>query len=467
MELDLMFLKKTLPHSPEAERTVLGAILVANENLNVVLSIVSPDDFYKDTHKKILGAIIVLVEKGVTVELLSLNEELRRAGLLDEVGGAAYIGSLVDGVPRSLNVEYYARIIKEKAVLRQLIVSSARIIQAGYEEKMEPDDLLGEAQAAIFDAAEQRIQRGFTPIGSITGSALELIEKHRAHGSRVTGIPTGFADLDSLTLGLQRDEMIIVAARPSMGKTALCLNMAQYVGLQTEYSVGFFSMEMSKESLAMRMLCSDAGVDISEARSGYIGEPEMDRLRLSAERLSRARVFIDETPGLSLTEMKAKARRQKLEHNLDILFLDYIQLMRGGDRFENRNQEMANISRSLKELAKELHIPVVGISQLSRAPEKGRKEPRPQLSDLRESGALEQDADVVMFIYRKEQYLSKEEKMQDETWKGLALIDVAKQRNGPTDSFYVAFRSKYAKFENTDQNAVRQLLARSLGREES
>lgn len=467
MDFDQMFLKKTLPHSPEAERTVLGAILVANENLNVVLSIVAPDDFYKDTHKKILGAIIVLVEKGVTVELLSLNEELRRAGLLDEVGGAAYIASLVDGVPRSLNVEYYARVIKEKAVLRQLIISSARIIQAGYEEKMEPDDLLGAAQAAIFDAAEQRIQRGFTAIGSVAGRALEIIEEHRARGSRVTGIPTGFADLDALTLGLQPAELIIVAARPSMGKTALCLNMAQHIGLQTDSSVGFFSMEMSKESLAMRMLCSDAGVDISEARSGFIGEPEMARLRLSAERLGRARIFIDETPGLALTEMKAKARRQKLEHNLDILFLDYIQLMRGGDRFENRNQEMANISRSLKELAKELHIPVVGISQLSRAPEKGRKEPRPQLSDLRESGALEQDADVVMFIYRKEQYLSKEEKMQDETWKGLALIDVAKQRNGPTDSFYAAFRSKYAKFESTDQNAVRQMLARSQGREES
>jgi replicative DNA helicase len=466
VELDLMFLKKTLPHSPEAERTILGGILVANENLNVVLSIVNPEDFYKDAHKKILGAIIVLIEKGVTVELLSLNEELRRAGLLEEVGGAAYIGSLVDGVPRSLNVEYYARTIKEKAVLRQLIIASARIIQAGYDEKMEPDELLGEAQAAIFDAAEKRIKRGFVPMGDITGGVLKQIEKHRAQGDRVTGIPTGFADLDKLTLGFQRDEMIIVAARPSMGKTALCLNMAQHIGLRTDYSVGFFSMEMSQESLALRILCADAGIDLSGARSGFLGESEMDRLRLSAENLTRARIYIDETPGLSLTEMKAKARRQKLEHNLDIVFLDYIQLMRAGERFENRNQEMANISRSLKELAKELHIPVVGISQLSRAPEKGRKEPRPQLSDLRESGALEQDADVVLFIYRKEQYLSKEDKQRDDTWKGIALIDVAKQRNGPTDSFYVAFRDKYAKFESTDQQAVRELIRRSQGREE-
>jgi replicative DNA helicase len=466
VELDLMFLKKTPPHSPEAERTVLGAILVANENLNVVLSIISLNDFYKDAHKKILGAIIVLIEKGIGVELLSLNEELRRAGLLDEVGGAAYIGSLVDGVPRSLNVEYYARVIKEKAVLRQLIFASARIIQAGYDEKIDPDDLLGEAQAAIIDASEQRIKQGFVPLGEITHPALKVIEEHRGNNNIVTGIPTGFADLDRLTLGFQKSEMIIVAARPSMGKTALCLNISQYIGLKTDYAVGFFSMEMSKESLAMRMLCADAAVDIREARSGFINDVEMERLRLSAESLSRARIYIDETAGLSLTEMKAKARRLRLEHHLDIVFLDYIQLMRAGDRFENRNQEMANISRSLKELAKELKIPVVGISQLSRAPEKGRKEPKPQLSDLRESGALEQDADVVMFIYRKERYMSKEDRLKDDTWKGIAEIDVAKQRNGPTDSIYVAFRDKFAKFESTDQAAVRALIQRSQSGDE-
>jgi replicative DNA helicase len=466
VELDLMFLKKTPPHSPEAERTVLGAILVANENLNVVLSSITPDDFYKDAHKKILGAIIVLIEKGIAVELLSLNEELRRAGLLDEVGGAAYIGSLVDGVPRSLNVEYYARVIKEKAIIRRLILSSARIIQAGYDEKMDTDDLLGEAQAAIIDVSEQRIKQGFVPLRDITPPALKIIEDHRGRDNPVTGIPTGFHDLDRLTLGFQPSEMIIVAARPSMGKTALCLNISQHIGLKTDFSVGFFSMEMSKESLAMRMLCADASVDIREARSGFLNDQEMARLRMSAEALSRAHIYIDETPGLSLTEMKAKSRRMKLERHLDIIFLDYIQLMRAGDRFENRNQEMSNISRSLKELAKELHIPVVGISQLSRAPEKGRKEPKPQLSDLRESGALEQDADVVMFIYRKERYLSKEDRIKDDTWKGIAEIDVAKQRNGPTDSIYTIFRDKYAKFENTDQAAVRALIQRSQGGED-
>jgi replicative DNA helicase len=458
VELDLMFLKKTPPHSPEAEKTVLGGILVNNDNLNVILSVAEPDDFYKDAHKKILSAIIVLVEKGVQVELLSLTEELRRAGLLDEVGGASYISSLMDGVPRSLNVEYYARVIKEKSVLRRLIWSSAKIIQDSYDEKMDADDLLSEAQESILDVSEQRIKKGFEHLGNLTEPALSIIEKHRGRNDPVTGVPSGFRDLDRLTLGFQPSEMIIVAARPSMGKTALCLNIAQHVGLKTDYAVGFFSMEMSKESLAMRMLCADAQVDIKEARSGFLSDQEMNRLRLSADGLGRAKIYIDETPALALTEMKAKARRQKLEHHLDIIFLDYIQLMRASGRYENRNQEMSMISRSLKELAKELHVPVVGISQLSRSPEKGRKEPKPQLSDLRESGALEQDADVVLFIYRKEKYLSKEERLKDDRWKGVAEIDVAKQRNGPTDSVFLAFMDRYAKFENADQAALKAIL---------
>lgn len=458
MELDLMFLKKTPPHSPEAEKTVLGGILVNNDNLNVVLSVAEAEDFYKDAHKKILGAVILLVEKGVSVDLLSLTEELRRAGLLEEVGGAAYITSLMDGVPRNLNVEYYARIIKEKSVLRRLIWSSAKIIQDSYDEKMDADELLGAAQESILDVAENRIKKGFDPLGQLTQPALAIIEKHIGRDDPVTGVPTGFRDLDQLTLGFQPSELIIVAARPSMGKTALCLNISHYIGLKTEYSAGFFSMEMSKESLAMRMLCADAEVDIRDARSGYINEQEHSRLRLSADTLSRARIYIDETPALTLSEMKAKTRRQKLERRLDIVFVDYIQLMRAGGRYENRNQEMSMISRSLKELAKELRIPVVGISQLSRSPEKGRKEPKPQLSDLRESGALEQDADVVLFIYRKERYMSKEERMKDDRWRGVAEIDVAKQRNGPTDAVYLAFKDRFAKFQDADQAALMAIL---------
>lgn len=450
MELDSMFLKKTPPHSPEAEKTVLGGILVNNENLNVVLSTISPEDFYKEAHRKILEKIIYLVDKGVPVELLSLSEELRREGSLEDVGGAAYLSSLMDGVPRNLNVEYYAQIIKEKSLLRRLILSSAKIISASYEEKDEADDLLNTAQAAILDVAEQRIRPGFIPLGMLTKSTMSIIERLAERREAVTGIPSGFRDLDKLTAGFHPAELVIIAARPSMGKTALCLNISQYVGTKTDYAVGFFSMEMSKESIVIRLLCADAMIDIRSARTGYISDREFEKLKLSAEKLTRARVFIDETPALTLMEMKAKARRLKMERNLDIVFIDYIQLMRTSGRFENRNQEMSYITRALKELAKELRIPVVGISQLSRAPEKGRGKPRPQLSDLRESGAIEQDADVVIFIYREEMYLSKEERLREVKLQGVAEVNIAKQRNGPTDTIKLAFQDKYARFSDLD-----------------
>ena len=447
MELDLMFLKKTPPHSIEAERTVLGGILVNNESLNTVLSVISPEDFYKDSNRKIIEKIIVLVDKGLPVDLLSLSEELKKEGALDEVGGASYLSSLMDGVPRSLNVEYYAQVIKEKALLRKLILSSAKIISSSYEQKEDADELLNEAQAAIIEVAEQRIKPGFVAVNQLTRPTLDMIAQFAERRDAVIGVPTGFRLLDNLTSGLQRSELIIVAARPSMGKTALCLNISQYVGMNTDYAVGFFSMEMAKEQIVVRLLAADSQLDIRRVRTGFVSEREFEKLKLSAEALSRARIFLDETPGLTVMEMKAKTRRLKLERNLDIVFIDYIQLMRPGGRFENRNQEMAHISRSLKELAKELQIPVVGISQLSRAPEKGRREPRPQLSDLRESGAIEQDADVVIFIYRPEVY-----QPNDESLRGIAEINVAKQRNGPTDIFKLAFINKFARFANAEMD---------------
>jgi len=447
MELDLMFLKKTPPHSIEAERTVLGGILVNNESLNTVLSVISPEDFYKDSNRKIIEKIIVLVDKGLPVDLLSLSEELKKDGALDEVGGASYLSSLMDGVPRSLNVEYYAQVIKEKALLRKLILSSAKIISSSYEQKEDADELLNEAQAAIIEVAEQRIKPGFVAVNQLTRPTLDMIAQFAERRDAVIGVPTGFRLLDNLTSGLQRSELIIVAARPSMGKTALCLNISQYVGMNTDYAVGFFSMEMAKEQIVVRLLAADSQLDIRRVRTGFVSEREFEKLKLSAEALSRARIFLDETPGLTVMEMKAKTRRLKLERNLDIVFIDYIQLMRPGGRFENRNQEMAHISRSLKELAKELQIPVVGISQLSRAPEKGRREPRPQLSDLRESGAIEQDADVVIFIYRPEVY-----QPNDESLRGIAEINVAKQRNGPTDIFKLAFINKFARFANAEMD---------------
>lgn len=445
MELDLMFLKKTPPHSLEAEKTALGGILVNTKNLNVVLSILSPEDFYKEANRVILEKIILLVDKGIPVDLLSLTDVLQKAGSLDACGGASYISSLMDGVPKSLNIEYHARLIKEKALLRRLILSSAKIISSSYEQKDDADVLLDEAQAAIIEVAEQRIKPGFVPVAELTPPALQMISVLRERKEAVTGIPSGFKDLDVLTSGFHNSEFIVVAARPSMGKTALCLNVSQYVGMKTNYAVAFFSLEMAKEQLVLRLLCADAQLDMSKVRRGFVSEHEFERLKLSAEALTTARIFVDESPALSVMEMKAKARRLKMEENLDILFVDYIQLMRAGGRFENRTQEMSYISRSLKELAKELQIPVVGISQLSRAPEKGRARPIPQLSDLRESGAIEQDADVVIFIYRPEFY-----RPDDETLRGLAEVNIAKQRNGPIGKVNMVFIKEYVRFADKE-----------------
>ncbi|MBC7363051.1 MAG: replicative DNA helicase [Candidatus Aminicenantes bacterium] len=445
MELDLTVLKKAPPHSLEAEKTVLGGIMVNNAYLNVVLSAINIDDFYKDAHRTILEKMIQLMDRGQPIDLLTLSEELNRAGLLEEVGGASYLASLMDGVPRSLNIEYYVQIIKEKSLLRKLIFSSAKIITSSYEQQVEADELISEAQQAIVEIAEEKIKPGFIPVGNLTASMMETIRILAQRREAVTGIPTGFIDLDNLTAGLHPSEFIVLAARPSMGKTALALNIAQHVGLHTDYYAGFFSIEMSKEQVALRLLCSEAQVDIKKARSGFISEREFEKLQMAAETLSQARIYIDESPALTVMEMKAKCRRLKLEGHLDIVFVDYIQLMRTGARFENRNQEMSFISRSLKELAKELKIPVVGISQLSRAPEKMRKEPRPMLSDLRESGAIEQDADVVIFIYRPDYYHP-----EDEAIRGIAEVSVAKQRNGPLGTVHLVFLREFAKFANME-----------------
>jgi len=451
VELDLTFLKKAPPHSLEAERSILGGILVNIQNLSVILSVLSPEDFYKEAHRRILDKIILLVDKGLPVDLLSLTEALGRDGLLEDVGGASYLASLMDGVPRSLNVSYHAQVVKEKALLRRLIASSMRIMTSSYEEQDEPDAILDQAQSAIIDVAEQRTKMGFVPMGKLVPSTLEALEAMAQRRDFITGVPSGFKDLDEITSGFHKGEFVVVAARPSMGKTALCLNIAQHVGLHTESAAGFFSMEMSLEQLAIRMLCADSMVDLQKIRKGLISSRDMEKIRLSAEALTPARIYLDETAGLTVLEMKAKARRLKMEGNLDILFLDYMQLMRTSQRFENRNQEMSYISRSMKELAKELQIPVVGISQLSRAPEKGRKEPRPILSDLRESGAIEQDADVVIFIYRPEVYIKNDEE-EKASVKGLAEVDVAKQRNGPTDTTRLVFFEKYTRFANWERS---------------
>ncbi len=451
MELDLTVLKKTPPHSLEAEKTVLGGVLVNNAYLNVVLSQLAPEDFYRDAHRQILEGMVVLMDRGQPIDLLTLSEELQRRGLLEEIGGAAYLASLMDGVPRTLNIEYYAQIIKEKSLLRKLILSSARIINTSYEQQTDADTVISEAQQAIVEIAEEKIKPGLVPIGSLTGDMLETIRQLAERREAVTGVPTGFIELDNLTGGFHPADFVVVAARPSMGKTALALNICQHVGLRTDYYAGFFSIEMAKEQVALRLLCAEAQVDLRKARSGFISERDFEKLQLAAETLSQARIYVDESAALTVMEMKAKCRRLKLEGHLDIVFVDYIQLMRTGGRFENRNQEMSFISRSLKELAKELRIPVVGVSQLSRAPEKMRKEPKPMLSDLRESGAIEQDADVVIFIYRPDYYHP-----EDEAIKGIAEVIVAKQRNGPLGSVPLVFLREYAKFVNMDFSYKRE-----------
>jgi replicative DNA helicase len=433
--------ERTLPHNLEAERSVLGAILIQNDAFNSAAQVVDARDFYRDAHRKIWDKMVTLSERNEPIDYVTLKEELSRAGELEHVGGPAYITSLADGVPRSTNVEQYARIIKEKSVLRSLIFSANRIISSAYEAEEDADTLLDGAEKAIFEIAEDRVRQGFVPLRDLVHSSFSTIEKLQQHRGLITGVPTGFVDLDEMTSGFQPSDMIIVAARPSMGKTSLVLNIAQHVGTTTDLTVGFFSLEMSKEQLFLRLLTSEARIDAHRFRSGYLGEKDYSKLSQAMGKLAEARVFIDDTASIGVLEMRAKCRRLMAEHGLNLVIVDYIQLMQGRGRFESRQQEIASISRSLKGLAKELSVPVVCLSQLSRASE-ARADHRPQLSDLRESGALEQDADLVVFIYRADQY----EKSEDN--EGVAELIVGKQRNGPTGSVKLAFLREYTRFEN-------------------
>src|SRR5687767_7548732 len=438
--------ERTLPHNLEAEKSVLGAILIQNEAFNHAAELIDAKDFFRTAHSRIFEKMIVLSERGDAIDFITLKEELSKSGELDDVGGPAYIASLADGVPRSANVEYYARIVKEKATLRNLIYSANKILAEAYEGEQEPDILLDEAERQIFSIAEDRIRAGFVPLRDLVQSSFATIEKLQQHKGAITGVPTGFLDLDEMTSGLQPSDLILVAARPSMGKTSFVLNIAQHIGTQTDMTVGFFSLEMSKEQLFMRMLTSEARIDAHRFRTGYLNEKDYGRLSHALGTLAEAKVFIDDTASIGVLEMRAKARRLKAEHGLHLVVIDYIQLMQGRGRFESRQAEIASISRSLKGLAKELHVPIVALSQLSRASET-RADHRPQLSDLRESGALEQDADVVMFIYRAEQYRDADGNPNTEE-QGTAEIIIGKQRNGPIGTAKLAFIKEHTRFEN-------------------
>jgi replicative DNA helicase len=435
--------ERTLPHNLEAERSVLGAILVHNDAFNLAVQVIDSGDFYRDAHRRIFEKMIALNERGQAIDFVTLREELSRAGDIDEVGGPAYVSSLADGVPRATNVEYYARIVKEKSTLRNLIYAANKILITAYEADQEADLILDEAESAIFAVADDRLKAGFVRMSDLVKESFPKIEQLFEQKRLITGVPTSFVDLDTMTRGLQAGDLVIVAARPSMGKTSLVLNIAQYVAMQPGLSVGFFSLEMSKESLFLRLLTSEAQIDSHRLMSGAIGQKDYGRISHALETLSAMRLFIDDTANIGVLEMRAKARRLQSEHGLNLIVVDYIQLMSSRGRFENRTLELAGISRSLKGLAKELNVPIVVLSQLSRAPE-ARSDHRPQLSDLRESGALEQDADLVILIYRDDVY-NRDPNSPD---AGTAELIVAKQRNGPTGVVRLAFLREQTRFAN-------------------
>src|SRR5438874_6683630 len=442
---DVAVAERTLPHNLEAERSVLGAILLHNDAFNLAAEVIDSGDFFRDAHRRIFDKMVALAERNGAIDLVTLKDELGRAGELDEVGGPAYIAALVDGVPRSMNVEHYARIIKEKATLRNLIYSANKILATAYDGAEDADVILDQAEHAIFAIADDKVRDGFVTMRELAHASLDTIEKLSSRKELVTGVPTGFTDFDEMTSGLQPSDLIIVAARPSMGKTSLVLNVAQHVGTKTDMTVGFFSLEMSKEQLFLRMLTAEARIDAHRLRGGFLRERGWGKLSQAIGTLSESKIFIDDTPSIGVLEMRAKCRRLAAEHGLHLVIVDYIQLMQGRGRFENRTLELGAISRSLKGLAKELRVPVVVLSQLSRAPE-SRSDHRPQLSDLRESGALEQDADVVIFIYRADQYVDRTQPPTEN--EGVAELNIGKQRNGPRGVVRLAFIREFTRFEN-------------------
>jgi replicative DNA helicase len=434
------FFDKGLPSNVEAERSILGAILLDNAVCNQAIELLRRDDLFLDSHRRIFDKMIALTERLMPIDLITLSDELRRAGEFEQIGGATYIASLIDGVPRTDTIEPYAKLVKQKSMLRKLISASQQIVSLAFEEEDDADVIIDKAEHMIFEIAEDRVRQGFQYIGDVAHRRLEQIEQMAGRPEMITGVPTGFTDFDRMTSGLQRQELIVIAARPSMGKTALALNMAQYAAKNANV-VGIFSLEMSAEQLVSRLLCSEARVDAHRLRTGYLNREEWARLADALRRLCETKVFIDDSAAVSVMEMRAKCRRLKVEHGLDMLIVDYLQLMAGRGRIESRQQEVSQISRDLKGLAKELDIPVVALSQLSRAPEQ-RSEHKPQLSDLRESGAIEQDSDVVCFIYREELYNPTDEN------QGTAELIIGKQRNGPTGSVPLAFLKEFTRFEN-------------------
>ncbi len=438
-------LSRPLPQNIEAEQAVLGSILLESAVINQVLEVLIPEDFYKDAHRKIFNAMIDLDRDNKPIDLLTLFDHLKSKGnLLEEVGESSYLTYLTELVPTTDNVDYYAKLVKEKSIVRNLVMAATDIAHKGNDENVDLDEFIDRAEHTILDISQNKIKPSFYDSRFLANKALELIEELHARKELITGIPTGFEKLDYMTSGLQPADLVIVAARPGLGKTSLSLNIASHAALEHDMAIGIFSLEMTKEQLMLRMLSNKSKVNYSSIRSGYIKDEDLEKLVHAADELGQSKIYIDDTPAISVLEIRAKARRQQRDKGLDLIIVDYLQLMRGSRRVESREREIAEISGSLKALAKELSIPIIAISQLSRQTET-RSDRRPQLADLRESGAIEQDADLVLFIHRADVY-----KKDPEEKDGIAELIIGKQRNGPTGTVKLAFLEKRGvpSFEN-------------------
>jgi len=436
-------LEKLPPHNLEAEESLLSAILIDNDTLLDILEILNPEDFYRTAHQKIYASVIDLFNNSEPVDLVTLNNALSEKGELQSVGGAPYLAGIIDTVPMAINARHYARIIHGKAILRRLIEKSTEIVQRCYQDRGEVDDVINSAEQAIFEIVEDKTSKPYHPISDLIESNFDTIELLDGKKSLITGIPSGFTDLDNITSGFQNSDLVIIAARPAMGKTSFCLNIARNAAVDYKVPIVIFSLEMSKEQLSMRMLCSEGRVNSSSVRKGILHKDDLLKLTKAAGTLTEAPIFIDDSPNISITSIRTKARRLKMDKGLGLIIIDYLQLMRGPVKSERRDLEISEISRSLKSLAKEMNIPIIALSQLNRMLEQ-RSDKRPMLSDLRESGALEQDADLVAFIYRDEVY----NKDENNPERGKAEIILGKHRNGPVGTANLTFLNTYTRFEN-------------------
>ncbi|OIK15032.1 replicative DNA helicase [Bacillus sp. MUM 13] len=440
-----LFQDRIPPQNVEAEQAVLGAIFLEPSSLTVTSEMLIPEDFYRSSHQKIFNVMLNLNDEGKAVDLITVTEELAAAKNLEEVGGVSYLSELAASVPTAANVEYYARIVEEKSLLRRLIRTATNIAQEGYSREDEVENLLGEAEKNIMEVAQRKNSGAFQNIKDVLVRTYDNIEVLTNRKGDVTGIPTGFAELDRMTAGFQRNDLIIVAARPSVGKTAFALNIAQNVATKTEENVAIFSLEMGAEQLVMRMLCAEGNINAQNLRTGSLTDEDWRKLTMAMGSLSNAGIYIDDTPGVRIGDIRSKCRRLKQEHGLGMILIDYLQLIQGNGRSgENRQQEVSEISRSLKALARELQVPVIALSQLSRGVEQ-RQDKRPMMSDIRESGSIEQDADIVAFLYRDDYYDKESEN------KNIIEIIIAKQRNGPVGTVSLAFVKEYNKFVNLER----------------